>query len=86
MGFDQPRSLGGREFGATLALPIWIDYMRQALSGKPNNERPPPTGVSFVDGEWFYDEFSGDGGVRTLDMDAPPATSADSEPQPPGDR
>ena len=23
MGYDEPRSLGGREFGATLALPIW---------------------------------------------------------------
>jgi membrane peptidoglycan carboxypeptidase len=31
MGYDDPRSLGGREFGATLALPIWIDYMQVAL-------------------------------------------------------
>ncbi|MDB5916601.1 MAG: penicillin-binding protein, partial [Massilia sp.] len=26
MGYDEPKSLGGREFGATLAMPIWIDY------------------------------------------------------------
>jgi len=72
MGFDQPKSLGGREFGATLALPIWIDYMRQALAGKPINERPTPDGVSFVDGDWLYDEFNSDAGVKELDMDSLP--------------
>lgn len=25
MGYDVPRSLGTREFGCTMALPIWID-------------------------------------------------------------
>jgi penicillin-binding protein 1A len=79
MGFDQPKSLGGREFGATLALPIWIDYMRQALSGKAINQRTPPAGVSFVDGDWIYDEFNGDAGIRFLDMDAAPATPAEPE-------
>ena len=73
MGYDTPKSLGGREFGATLALPIWIDYMRQALIGKPVSERTPPPGVAFVDGDWIYDEFNGDGGVKTLDMEAAPA-------------
>lgn len=72
MGYDQPKSLGGREFGATLALPIWIDYMRQALSGKPPNERKPPPGVSYVDGDWLYDEFRGDDGVKTLDVEVSP--------------
>lgn len=72
MGFDQPKSLGGREFGATLALPIWIDYMRQALSGKAVNEKTPPAGVSFVDGDWIYDEFNGDAGIKTLDIETTP--------------
>ena len=75
MGHDQPKSLGGREFGATLALPIWIDYMRQALSGKPPNERKPPPGVSYVDGDWLYDEFKGDDGVKTLDVEESPLKS-----------
>jgi penicillin-binding protein 1A len=35
MGYDDPKSLGGREFGSTLALPIWIDSMRASLAGKP---------------------------------------------------
>jgi penicillin-binding protein 1A len=75
MGHDQPKSLGGREFGATLALPIWIDYMRQALSGKPPTERRPPPGVSFVDGDWLYDEFKGDDGVKTLGVEVSPLKS-----------
>ena len=78
MGYDQPKSLGGREFGATLALPIWIDYMRQALSGKPITERAPPPGVAFIDGDWVYDEFTGTDGVKFLDMDAPPENPDDS--------
>ena len=76
MGFDQPKSLGGREFGATLALPIWIDYMRQALAGKPINDRKPPAGVAFVDGDWLYDEFAGEAGSKALDIEAPPSLSA----------
>jgi penicillin-binding protein 1A len=73
MGYDKPRSLGGREFGATLALPIWIDFMRQALAGTARYDRTPPPGVARVDGDWLYDEFNGDGAVRTLDMDEAPA-------------
>lgn len=86
MGYDQPKSLGGREFGATLALPIWIDYMRQALAGKPSSERTPPPGVSFIDGDWLYDEFNGDAGIKTLDMEVPPVTpqNAFPLPSPPG--
>ncbi|MGE5470470.1 MAG: penicillin-binding protein 1A [Bacteroidota bacterium] len=75
MGHDQPKSLGGREFGATLALPIWIDYMRQALSGKPPGERTPPPGVSLVDGDWLYDEFKGDDGIKALDVEVSPVKS-----------
>jgi len=33
IGHDEPRSLGQRESGGGLALPIWIDYMAQALKG-----------------------------------------------------
>ena len=71
MGYDVPKSLGGREFGATVALPIWIDFMRQALAGTPRNARLPPPGITQIDGDWGYDEFAGDGGVRGLDLDDP---------------
>jgi penicillin-binding protein 1A len=69
MGFDEPRSLGAREFGSTVALPIWIDYMRVALHGKPLIAVDPPPGVSYVAGDWLYDEFKDTGGVTSLDLD-----------------
>ncbi len=69
MGFDEPQSLGSREFGATLALPIWTDFMRVALAGKSPNEAAPPAGVAQLHGDWMYDEFANQGAVRTLDLD-----------------
>ncbi len=69
MGYDTPKSLGGREFGATLALPIWIDSMRAALAGKAEVQRAVPEGLSNAEGDWMYAEFLNGGGVRTLDMD-----------------
>ncbi len=43
VGFDNPKPLGNRETGARAALPMWIDYMRAALKGKPETilEQPP---------------------------------------------
>ncbi len=58
MGYDEPRSLGGREFGSTLALPIWVDYMRVALAKTPQRERTPPEGVVRSSGDWVYAEFA----------------------------
>jgi penicillin-binding protein 1A len=69
MGYDQPRSLGGREFGATLSLPIWTDYMRVALRGKPDAQRPVPPGLVQVDGDWMYEEYVNGGGVRSVDVE-----------------
>lgn len=45
VGFDQPAPLGRREFGASTALPIWIDYMRVALDGTPPAFMPRPNGI-----------------------------------------
>lgn len=69
MGYDEPRSLGTREFGATLALPIWIDSMRQALAGSVPVERAVPEQIYFVDGRWNFSEFDSDAGVKTLGLD-----------------
>lgn len=44
-GFDQPESLGRHEYGGTVALPIWIDYMSQALKDKPAHMQPEPEGL-----------------------------------------
>lgn len=48
VGFDQPETLGRREFGGTAALPIWIDYMRVALKDQPESAPPPPEGIVSV--------------------------------------
>ena len=43
MGFDKPKSLGEGEFGGTLSLPIWMNYMRVALN-KQKVEAPKEIG------------------------------------------
>jgi penicillin-binding protein 1A len=48
VGFDQYEMLGKREYGGSAALPIWIDYMRIALAGKPDSPRPRPNGLVSV--------------------------------------
>lgn len=45
VGFDQPESLGRNEYGGTVALPIWMDYMGAALRDKPNHLPPEPAGL-----------------------------------------
>jgi penicillin-binding protein 1A len=35
VGFDAKVSLGNKEAGAAVALPIWIDYMQEILKDKP---------------------------------------------------
>ena len=44
-GFDQPESLGRNEYGGTVALPIWIDYMAYALKDKPKHTPREPAGM-----------------------------------------
>jgi penicillin-binding protein 1A len=74
MGYDEPRSLGGKEFGATLALPIWIDYMHVALNKRPVEERDVPDGVVRENDDWVYTEFAESPELRGIDLDqAPPA-------------
>ncbi len=45
VGFDQVSTLGAREFGGTAALPIWIDYMKFALEGRPEVHMTRPEGL-----------------------------------------
>ncbi len=57
IGFDKPKSLGDRETGGGLALPMWTRYMKTALSGMPESPRTAPPGVSQQDGDWVIPEF-----------------------------
>ncbi|WP_288023246.1 penicillin-binding protein 1A, partial [Thauera sp.] len=64
VGHSQPRNLGKGETGGAAALPIWIDYMRSALQGVPEVERPRPDGLILVDNglgtrqDYHYAEYT----------------------------
>jgi penicillin-binding protein 1A len=36
VGYDSRQSLGDKETGAKVALPVWMDFMKEAIAGKPN--------------------------------------------------
>ena len=77
MGYDQPKSLGTKEFGAQLALPIWVEYMGTALKGVPNYTAPVPDGVQNIGGELYFDNFTpGNGFVSSLGVDSNPVSDA----------
>jgi penicillin-binding protein 1A len=46
VGFDQPSHLGKREWGSTAALPMWIDFMGDALRNIPESYLPEPAGIA----------------------------------------
>ncbi|WP_374380150.1 penicillin-binding protein 1A [Pseudomonas fluvialis] len=54
-GFDQPASLGRNEYGGTVALPIWMSFMGEALKDRPQRLLPQPPGVVTL----RVDPFSG---------------------------
>lgn len=76
IGYDAPRKLGDRETGGGLSLPVWINYMEHALKNVPVSELSPTEGIVRVGGEWFYDEFAGEGGVKSLGLEDLPAPIA----------
>ena len=45
VGFDQAQPLGEGEEGSRTAVPIWIDFMRDALAGVPQRGWPMPEGL-----------------------------------------
>ncbi len=40
VGYDSRESLGKKETGAVVALPIWVNFMRAAIAGKPDEQFP----------------------------------------------
>jgi len=48
MGFDQPRSLGKREAGSTVALPVFVEFMKEALANEPSTPFRIPPGIKLV--------------------------------------
>jgi penicillin-binding protein 1A len=48
VGFDTPQTLGDKQTGAAVAAPIWNDFMRAALRGRPVLDFRVPDGVSLA--------------------------------------
>jgi penicillin-binding protein 1A len=48
VGFDTPKTLGSRETGASVALPIFIDFMKNALKNVPSTPFRVPDDIKFV--------------------------------------
>ena len=47
-GYDQGLSLGANETGSRAASPIWVDFMKEALAGKPMEDFTVPSGIVFA--------------------------------------
>ena len=83
VGHDDPRSLGERESGGGLALPMWIDTVGRMLKGTPVQPLVMPAGVVAVRNDWRYVEWADGGFVLRVgeprlsaDSAAPPASAA----------
>ena len=45
VGFDQPQTIAREAYGSRYALPIWSDFMRQALRVRPGQDFTPADGL-----------------------------------------
>ncbi|CAE6857261.1 Penicillin-binding protein 1A [Paraburkholderia domus] len=94
IGYDNPRSLGDKETGGGLALPVWIEYMARALKGVPDYKMPMPDGLTELGSELYFDDFTpGHGFVATvgisqaaLDADASGASATAAAPEQVGEQ
>jgi penicillin-binding protein 1A len=49
VGYDDHRSIGDKETGASTALPIWLSFMKTASAGKEEEEFAVPEGINWMD-------------------------------------
>ena len=82
MGYDNPRSLGAREFGGGLSLPIWVNYMQHALKGVPVAQLKAPGGLVNQGGDWYFEEFARGAPSLGLDTPIPGAITPSTVPAP----
>ena len=49
VGYDDHRSIGDKETGASTALPIWLAFMKTANEGKEEEDFAVPEGINWMD-------------------------------------
>ena len=78
VGFDDNRSLGNRETGASAALPIFRQFMAEAMEGRDPGLFPTPSGIQTVMIDRMTGQLVGDGGIpeyfRAGTVADPPST------------
>ena len=80
VGHDTPRKLGRNATGGGLSLPVWIEFMAEALKNTPVQALEPPPGVVLSRGDWVYDEYTEGRGVGSLGLeDKVPKTPSSEE-------
>ncbi len=67
VGYDDGKSLGRGETGASAALPAWIAFMKAAEAGKPPSDFPRPPGVVTVKIDRKTGKLPYDGDDDTMD-------------------
>ncbi|WP_168787418.1 penicillin-binding protein 1A [Paraburkholderia aromaticivorans] len=92
IGYDNPRSLGDKETGGGLALPVWVEYMGRALKGVPEYKMPMPDDVTEIGSELYFDDFTpGHGfiatvGVSQASLDAESSAASAAAPEQVGEQ
>ncbi|MGC9953473.1 MAG: penicillin-binding protein 1A [Rhizomicrobium sp.] len=67
VGFDNPRTLGKLEQGATVAAPIFRDFMKGALASVPPTPFRVPPGIEFVPVDRLTGELVPEGTPGSID-------------------
>ncbi len=67
-GYDNPKSLGEKQTGSAIALPIWIDFMQESLKRQPIIFQPEPPGIIRINDGLFTAESLPTNSNESLDV------------------
>ncbi len=61
VGYDEPKSLGRHAYGASIAIPIWLDFIRNVINQIPMVTLLRPDGITVItnangQNEYLYDK------------------------------
>ena len=67
IGYDKPSSMGKAGYGGTIAVPVWVEYMRYALNGVASKQMEQPSGVVNHGGEYYLKEHQSTNSSLSVD-------------------